>query len=417
MEKKTKSGKILRIVISVLVAIAVWLYVDSVKAPDVRVKVSHIPVEFSGENDALEDKGLMLLSGYDTTIDLTLKGPRKILWKLDKSQIRIVVDTSGISDTGVKTLRYSVVYPDAVSGSQIKVENASAFTVTVTVGKLSTKEVPIECEIVGNAADGFVTGDLVLDPAILELHASRDELVNISYAKIELDISGANKTVVQAVGFTLYDYNDIAVENSNIRANVKLVQATLPILMQKTVPLKLDFVEANGSTMEQVKYKIEPQQIVLTGEKEQLDGINDILLDTIYLQDLEDSQSKTYDIELPEGVYAGGDVDKAEVTITVSGVSEKTITTSNIVFDKVAEGKKAQLSTEELAVTLRGLTAELNKIKPENVRVSVDMSSVTENGSHTVPATVEVTGTNSVGAKGNYQVVVEVSDASAAPAE
>lgn len=417
MEKKTKSGKILRIVISVLVAIAVWLYVDSVKTPDVRVKVNHIPVEFSGENDALEDKGLMLLSGYDTTIDLTLKGPRKILWKLDKSQIRIVVDTSGISDTGVKTLRYSVVYPDAVSGSQIKVENASAFTVTVTVGKLSTKEVPVECEIIGKAADGFVTDDLVLDPAVLELHASRDELVNISYAKIELDISGANKTVVQAVGFTLYDYNDIAVENSNIRANVKLVQATLPILMQKTVPLKLDFVEANGSTMEQVKYKIEPQQIVLTGEKEQLDGINDILLDTIYLQDLEDSQSKTYDIVLPEGVYTNLDVDKAEVTITVSGVSEKTITTSNIVFDKVADGKKAQLSTEELDVTLRGLTAELNKVKPENVRVSVDMSGVTENGSHTVPATVEVTSTNYVGAKGNYQVVVEVSDASAAPAE
>ena len=76
--EKIKSGKVLRIALAILVAVAVWLYVDSVKAPDVRVKANNIPVEFSGENDTLADKGLMILSGYDTTIDLTLKGPRKV---------------------------------------------------------------------------------------------------------------------------------------------------------------------------------------------------------------------------------------------------------------------------------------------------------------------------------------------------
>lgn len=406
--EKIKSGKVLRIAVSILVAVAVWLYVDSVKAPDVRVKVNHIPVEFSGENDTLADKGLMLLSGYDTTIDLTLKGPRKVLWKLDKNEIRIVVDTSSINDTGLKTLRYSVVYPDAVSSSQIKVENASAFTVTVTVGELSTKEVPIECEIVGQAASGFITGDLILDPTMLVLHASRDELVNVSYAKVRLDISGLNKTVVQAVGFTLYDYNDIAVENNNIRANVKLVQVTQPILMQKTVPLKLDFVEAIGSTLEQVDYQIQPKEVTLIGEKELLDGINEILLDTIYLQDLDGSTTQTYDIVLPDGVTTKDEVTSAEATITVSGVSEKTITTTNITLINTKAGQAAELSTTELEVTVRGLTAELDKIKPSDVHVTVDMSNATENGTHIVPATVEIVGTNYVGVKGSYQVVVEV---------
>ena len=273
--EKIKSGKVLRIALAILVAVAVWLYVDSVKAPDVRVKANHIPVEFSGENDTLADKGLMIISGYDTTIDLTLKGPRKVLWKLDKSEIRIVVDTSGINDTGVKTLRYNVVYPDAVSGSQIKVENASAFTVTVTVGELSTKEVPIECKVIGEPAAGFIVGELSLDPDVLMLRASRDELVNVSHAKVQIDISGANKTVVQAVGYELYDYNDILIENTGIRANVKLVQVTMPVLMHKTVPLKLDFVEAPGSTMAQVQYQIQPEQVVLTGQKDLLEGIDE----------------------------------------------------------------------------------------------------------------------------------------------
>ena len=410
--EKIKSGKVLRIALAILVAVAVWLYVDSVKAPDVRVKANNIPVEFSGENDTLADKGLMILSGYDTTIDLTLKGPRKVLWKLDKSEIRIVADTSGISDTGVKTLRYNVVYPDAVSGSQIKVENASAFTVTVTVGELSTKKVPVECEVLGEPAAGFITGDLSLDPAVLMLRASRDGLVNVSYAKVKIDISGANKTVVQAVGYELYDYNDILIENSNIRANVKLVQVTMPVLMHKTVPLKLDFVEAPCSTMAQVTYQIQPEQVVLTGQKDLLEGIDEILLDTVYLQDLEAKQTLTYDIVLPEGIVLDDKVDTAEVTITVRGVSEKTITTSNIVCHNLKEDLAAVLSTTELDVTVRGLSADLDNIKPSNVRVVADLSGVKEAGKHTVPAAIEITGTENAGAKGTYQVVVVVSAAS-----
>lgn len=57
----------------------------------------------------------MLLSGYDTTIDLTLKGPRRQLWQIDKDDIRIVVDTSTITEVGAQSLTYQVVYPDGVS--------------------------------------------------------------------------------------------------------------------------------------------------------------------------------------------------------------------------------------------------------------------------------------------------------------
>lgn len=70
-----KSRKAIRIVISILVAIALWVYVDRGLSVEVTMKVNNVPVEFSGEDTTLADKNLMLLSGYDTTIDLVLKGP------------------------------------------------------------------------------------------------------------------------------------------------------------------------------------------------------------------------------------------------------------------------------------------------------------------------------------------------------
>ena len=124
----SKKRKAVRIALSILAAIAIWLYVDLVRQPSVPMKVKDIPVEFAGESTTLADKGLMLLSGYDTTIDLTLKGPRRQLWQIDKNDIRIVVDTSTITEVGSQSLTYQVVYPDGVSKNSISVDWASALS-------------------------------------------------------------------------------------------------------------------------------------------------------------------------------------------------------------------------------------------------------------------------------------------------
>ena len=209
MKKNDASRKALRIIGSILVAIALWIYVDTVTSPEVTLKVKNVPVEFSGEDTTLADRGLLLLSGYDTTGDLVIKGPRNELRKLDRSKIRIVANTSNIKEAGSQTLTYEVVFPDNIRRGKLTVDSASIYSITVTVGELDSKEVPIQCEIVGSVADGYMAGELTLDPEVLLLRGQRDDLLNVSYAKVRLDITGADKTVVQALEFELYDHNDV----------------------------------------------------------------------------------------------------------------------------------------------------------------------------------------------------------------
>ena len=116
---------------------------------------------------------------------------------------------------------------------------------------------------------------------------------------MRLDITGADKTVVQALEFELYDHNDVKIENSAIRSSEKLIGATMPVSTVKEVPLRVNFVEAVGATMETVDYTISPATVKLVGEKARLDEIDSIVLDTLYVQDLEDSQSLTYTIPVP----------------------------------------------------------------------------------------------------------------------
>lgn len=405
--EKTKGRMTFRIIISILVAIAVWIYVDVGQATTVKTRVRDVPVEFAYENSVLADRGLMLLSGYDTTIDLKIEGPRRELWKLDKEAVRIVADTSGITETGVQVLSYQVVFPDNISRNDLKVE-ANAYTVTVTVGELYTKEVPVTCEVVGELAGGFYGENVQLDPAELTLRGQRDDLLNVSYAKIVLDVTGAAKTVVQGIAYTLYDYNDVPVENERIRTSTKMIQATMPVYTTKEIPLVINFIEAPGSTEDTMECTIVPNTVTLAGEKAVLDEIDEILLGEIYLQDLANSQTVVYEIPAREGTTRVSDVTEATATIVVTGVTEKTMAVTSFVLPEAPEGYQVTPVTESLNVILRGLTKEIEALKEENIIVTADLSGINEVGNYTVPVTVEISGYDNVSAKGKYQIIVNV---------
>ena len=48
------------------------------------------------------------------------------------------------------------------------------------------------------------------------------------------------------------------------------------------------------------------------------------------------------------------------------------------------------------------------QITAEDLRITVDLSGITEPGVHTVPVTVQVANYANVGVKGSYQIVVDV---------
>ena len=364
-------------------------------------------------------------------MDLVIKGPRNELRKLDRSKIRIVANTSNIKEAGSQTLTYEVVFPDNIRRGKLTVDSASIYSITVTVGELDSKEVPIQCEIVGSVADGYMAGELTLDPEVLLLRGQRDDLLNVSYAKVRLDITGADKTVVQALEFELYDHNDVKIENSAIRSSEKLIGATMLSFYDwyADLPPASPQVFGDQTDVPEAGDWFNSQYLIMWGTnlpltrtpdahfKARLDEIDSIVLDTLYVQDLEDSQSLTYTIPVPEDVTIADGVDTATVTVVVRGVTERTLTVSRFTFENVPEGMTATAETESLNVRMRGLTAEVNALTAENVHIVADLSGLTGAGVHTVPVTIRIEGYENIGIKGSYQMVVDLKVASDTPTE
>lgn len=405
MEKKNR--KVVQIVLAVLITLALWSYMEFYDSPNSELVIKDIPVEFTNEDTILAENGLMLLSGYDTTVDLTLEGKRWVLMKLDPSEVRIVADTSSIASAGVQTLNYSWILPNGISPSDVSVKSRSIYNITVTVGTLYSKPVPVEVEVKGQVADGYFTGDITIDPQTLTLRAEREDMLNVHHAKVTVNLAGATSTLIETLEYTLYDANDVPVYNDNIRASTKLIQVTVPVRTTKTVPLEMEMV--GTELMKSVDVKITPASVTLVGEGSTLDTISKITLDRIYVEDLVPGLNGpyTYTIKLPAGVTTTDGTSEAVVTVAIDGTTEGTVTLDTINCEGVADGLRAEVR-EPLEVMLWGDEDEIQKVTAADIHARVDVSSITEEGDYVLPVTVTASSESGVTVRGSYEVTVHV---------
>ena len=181
----SKSQKAVYIVISVLVAFVFWLYVDNTGSGERDIRLYNIPVTFVGESEELADRGLMLVSGDDTTIDLRLQGRLSVISKINKNNIKIQVDVSNIISTGAHTLNYKLVYPDNVSQNSVSVVSASLYAVTVEVGELYSKSIEIMADVNGAVADGYMLHECKITPEKLVISGREEDVNKIDHALVE----------------------------------------------------------------------------------------------------------------------------------------------------------------------------------------------------------------------------------------
>ncbi len=414
MEKKNR--KVVQIVLAVLITLALWCYMEFYDSPNSELVVKDIPVEFTNEDTILAENGLMLLSGYDTTVDLTLQGKRWVLTKIDPAEVRVVADTSGITAAGVQTLNYTYILPNGISPSDVSIKSRSIYNITVTVGTLYSKPVPVEVEVKGQVADGYFTGDITIDPQTLTLRAEREDMLNVHHAKVTVNLGGATSTLIKTLEYTLYDANDVPVYNDNIRASTKLIQVTVPVRTTKTVPLEMDLVGTD--LMKSVSVDIKPSSVTLVGEGSTLDTINKVTLDRIYVEDLVPGLNGpfSYTIKLPAGVTTSDGTNEAIVTVAIDGTTEGTVTLDTINCEGVADGLKAEV-TDPLEVTLWGDEDEIQKVTAADIRARVDLSEITEAGDYVLPVTVTASTESGVTVRGSYEVTVHVTRREASSTE
>lgn len=398
-----KVNKILYLVLSLLLAIVFWLYVDEIQGHTISKEFKAMPIEFIGAEDTLPSRGLMLVDGENATLDLTVTGPRTIVSGMRRGDIRVQVNLTSITAVGTHPMSYTYATSDNININDISIQGSRS-TVTVQVAPLYSKSVPVQVSVEGEVADGYIymTERLLTDPAAITLSGREENVDQVESVRVKLDLTDVSGTIQQEYGYELLDAQGNVVEPDGIRVSNKRVEVTAPVYVIKELPLLVTFQQAAGSMESNIRWDLEHDSIQVAGESASLEGIENINLGEVDLSAiLSDRDDIPLEISIPSGCVNLSGFNSTNLTVRFRGLETRAFSVSNISPIGLSDNQRFSLITNSVDVLLRGPASQLEEVTEEDIRVVVDMTEFVSNGTYTVDAIILVDGHDQVGAVGS----------------
>ncbi len=407
-----KTNKIFSLLLSLLIAVCVWIYVVTAVTPEDSQWVYNIPVTFENEGGLFSDRNLTLTDGRNDTVNLKFKGNRQEISKLSNTNITVTVDLSQVTGPGSWFLNFEYELPETVSSSSISLEARSSSTVEILVDKLATREIPVQAVFRGDVAEGYASDPIELENDSLDVSGPADVISKIAYAQVILERTNLSKTVSDSLSYTFMDQDGNPVESDEIQCEVEKIGVMMIVNMVKEVPLRVQYIDGGGATSDYVVDSIEPATVTIKGDAEELEGLNSLTIAKIDLSSIQSTHTQTVNIVIPDGMT---NLTESEATINVElvGLTEKSFRVTNLELANAPDPDNlmSTLGTASLQVKLRGPAEVMETVSASNVRAVADLSFLgNSKGMFSVPVTIYVDGFSNVGAMGSYSALVSISE-------
>lgn len=419
MGKKILDSKILYIFLSVLIAIALWFYVTSLDGNEDSKLITNIPVTFVGE-ETLEQRGLMIV-GDPPRVSVRVSAAPMVLARLDNQSLQVTMDVSQITEASQYTLAYTVALPAGVNSSQVQFLSGQTGNVTFTVARYTSRQIEIQGQFVGTAAEGYLPGssdDFVFSPTTLTVSGQADLVNQIAYVRVTVDGEDLTESINGDYPYEFIGIDGEPLEDLDVEVDSETIHVSFPIYAMAEIPLQVTLVAGGGASSSNASYELSEDTILVAGSSQAVAAIQEeggLTIAAIDLATVRDGDQLKLSIPLADELTNISGFTEVTVTIHIdNGLETRTIETSNIDYINCPSGWRARVLTQVLNVEIRGTPELVESVIEENVIVSVDLSTIHEAaGQYSVAATVYLNSVGTVDQIGvmnnGYEVVVELS--------
>jgi len=419
MGKKILDSKILYIVLSIILSVALWFYVTSQEGNLNTKTIKNIPITFTGV-DILEERNLMITSSTPTAT-VEVRATPTVLYKLNDESIRLTVNVSQITEASEYTLAYSASLPAGVSQNDVEFISGQTGNVTFTVSRFISREVEVRGKFVGTVAEHYLPGDneeFIFAPKKIVVSGQANLVNQVDHVLITVDGDRLTDPINGEYPYQLIGVDGVPLDGLDVSCSEDVVYVTYPIWATKEIELDVNFITGGGVSQNNISYTLSTDRITVAGTKEVIESVTEksITLATINLADVNDGDSLTYAIPLADELTNLSNI--TEVTVTINfppNMSTKTFHITEIAYLGLPEGWTAQMVTQVLPVEVRGRTDILQTLIEENIRVVVDLKDInTVSGQYSLPVKIYLNSVGTaeqIGVKGtDYKVVISLSE-------
>lgn len=399
--------------VSLLAAVILWLYVTTTEGVEREMMLSGVKIEFTGAESLRESSGLIVTEQDRTSVNITVKGSRRVLSKINSGNVTAAIDLSRVTTDGRYSVSYSLVYPTGVNPDEIAVVRSSSDVVNFYVDRQVRKTVPVEGRFLGSTAEGYLADENpVFDPMVVTVSGPKTAVSAVDHAYISITRTEVDKTLSYFTTYDLMDADGNVIEDSSVIKETEEISVTLNVQSVKQVPLDINIVNGGGATREEnTSIVIDPAYIVLSGDAAAIDSVSKIVLGTVDLSAVNGEYSARYTVVPPDSTENLSGVSEAEVTVSIIGLVSQNfnIGHDNISCINVPEGYNAEIINQALSVTIRAPEEDLARITASHIRAVADLSEVSESnatGFISPAVRIFIDGFPTAGVVGRYSIIV-----------
>lgn len=408
---KIYDSKVFWAVVSLILSLIIWSYVSNITGATMDKTFSGVEVRFSGEQELLSERSLAITNVDTSSVTIKVRGSRNVIGKLNSTDIKAVVDVSGINQPNELSLSYDLQFPNGIDKSEFTVVSRNPDVINFTVVKNASITIPVKGSFEGTIADGCVADEIVFDPAEIVVEGPEEAIKDIDHAWLTFGKhEKIDATYSVDCEFELQDAQGNPIDKTGLSVSADRINATQPILKTKELPLTVNIIDGGGVTEADCKISIEPKSVTVMADSRLVDDKESIVLATIDLRSFQSSFEQTYSIPLGDEVDNPDGVSEATVKIEIPSVKVRTVTATNISCKNCSDGYEAIINSESVEVTLRSQDeTALNAVRADEVSVVVDLADYgSTTGQVRANATAYVSGYENVGAIGEIKVLLTI---------
>lgn len=361
-------------ILSLFVAILLWVVILNVDDPMVQEKFNNITVTKVNENELKQkDKTYEVISGE--TVDVTVKAKRSIMQDLRKTDIQAVADLSQLSVVNATTIDVTIPrYGDLVEIKQ------STSTMKVSLENLKDEQFKINIVANGKVADGYYVKDKMASPNMIIVTGAESVVKQIKEVVVDVDVTNARASFQNTTVPKVYDNNGKLMDSDKISLNFNEVEVTVNLLQTKTVNLFIKLTGTPAPGYEYVNFEYEPKEVTIAGEQSELDKVQ-YIKGEYNIDNKQDDVEETIDISdfIKNDVILIDENQNAVINIDIEKKNSKDINynSTDIEMKNLKEGYIAKLNTEDLInVVVYGKEDILSGVNKYNLRPFIDLTNI-----------------------------------------
>lgn len=361
-------------ILSLFMAVFIWLIILNIADPIRQKSFYNIPVTKINENViSQKDKVYEVVSG--DTVNVTIKAKRSVMENLHSSDIKAVADLSELSLVNAVQIKVSVPGHDR----DIVDISQDISTMKVSLENLKTEQFRINVVTQGKVASGYYIKDKTTSPNIIQVSGAQTVINQIKEVVVEMDVSNRRESFEASAVPKVYDKNGTLMDSDKLNLNYDAVDVTINLLQTKTVML---YIEVTGTPYPGYKYvdfEYEPKQVVIAGEKDELDKVQYIMGEYNIDNQKEDIEDQVNIADfIKNDVILIDDNQTAAINVKIERMDSKELSydTSDVEMRNLPPGLMASLKENFLNVVLYGDNQNLNLISKYNLKPYIDLKGV-----------------------------------------